>query len=410
MLLASAAVKAARRGCDVCQSVARRRFHKQRFVTFDGDAGLLSSYTVVSCVRCGFVYADGLPEIAVFERYYREMSKHEPHTDVLEPPAYKRHNCELIVDQVSRRLPRRSARILDVGIGSGEVLLALRDRGYTDVTGLDPSPRAAEVMRRRAQIRVINTPINQMESSADRFDVIMLSGVVEHLRDLRPTLMLLKALLRPNGLFCVSVPDANRFADYVESPYQYFSGEHINFFTLRSLETLFATLGMRLHSSWEVVFLLGTMHEPAISALFEIGDVPTAIVADTAGPRAVARYVEESHRLAGRVTANVGKLADSGLGIIIWGAGSLTMNMLSYAPFERLNIVAFVDANPNYWNKTIRGRPVLNPERVRDYHETILVVSYSYEAEICDQIANQFRLRNPVVRLFGADTPVALQH
>jgi SAM-dependent methyltransferase len=405
-----AAVKTVGRGCDVCQSVARRRLHEQRFVTFDGSAGLLGGYTVVSCAQCGFVYADDLPELAVFERYYREMSKHEPQTDVAEPPAYKRHNCGLIVEQFSRRLPQRNARILDVGIGSGEVLLALRERGYTNVTGLDPSPRAAEVMQRRAQIRVINTPINQMESSKDRFDVIILSGVVEHLRDLRPTLTLLKGLLAPNGLFCIAVPDANRFADYVESPYQYFSVEHINFFTLRSLETLLATVGMRMKSSWEVVFLLGTMHEPAISAIFEIGDVPAEIVADTAGPRAVARYVEESRQLADRVTANVHKLSESGVGIIIWGAGSLTMNMLSFAQFERLNVVAFVDANPNYWDKTIRGRPVLKPERVRDYDETILVVSYSYEAEICHQIANELRLRNPVVRLFGSGTPAAEQH
>lgn len=407
MLKAPVAVSADQRGCDVCRSLERRRLHEQRFVTFDGDAGLLGGYAVVSCGRCGFVYADGLPDLAVFERYYREMSKHEPLTDSPKVPAYKQHNCERIVEQISRRLPERNARILDVGIGSGEVLLALRERGYTDVTGLDPSPRAAEVLQRRAQIRVINTPINQLGSSMERFDVILLSGVAEHLRDLRPTLTLLKGLLRPNGRLCISVPDANRFADYVESPFQYFSVEHINFFTPRSLESLLAALGMRLHSSWETVFLLGTMNEPAISGLFEIADAPPAIIADTTGPLAVARYVEESGRLAARVTANVGALIESGLGTIIWGAGSLTMNLLSDPSFARLNIVAFVDANPHYWDKTIRGLPVLAPERVREYGETILVVSYSYEAEICHQIARELQLPNPVVRLFGAGTSVA---
>jgi SAM-dependent methyltransferase len=401
---ATAAVSAAQRGCDVCRSLEHRRLHEQRFVTFDDDAGLLDGYAVVSCGRCGFVYADGIPDRAVFERYYREMSKHEPLTDSTTVPAYKEHNCTLIVEQLGRRLPQRNARILDVGIGSGEVLLALRGRGYTDVTGLDPSLHAAEVMQRRAGIRVINTPINQLESTAERFDVILLSGVAEHLRDLLPTLTLLKGLLRTNGRICITVPDANRFANYVESPFQYFSVEHINFFTARSLESLMATLGMRLHSSWETVFLLGTMNEPAISAIFEIADAPLPIVADTAGPRAVVRYVEESERLAARVTANVGALIDSGGRIIIWGTGSLTMNLLSNPSFERLNIVAFVDANPRYWDKRIRGLPILAPERVRDHDDTILVVSYSYEAEICDQIAHQLRLPNRVVRLFGAGT------
>jgi FlaA1/EpsC-like NDP-sugar epimerase len=67
-----------------------------------------------------------------------------------------------------------------------------------------------------------------------------------------------------------------------------------------------------------------------------------------------------------RVTANLGELIESGRRIIIWGAGSLTMNLLSDPSFGRLNIVAFVDANPHYWNKTIRGLPILAPDRVRD--------------------------------------------
>jgi FlaA1/EpsC-like NDP-sugar epimerase len=213
--------------------------------------------------------------------------------------------------------------------------------------------------------------------------------------------MLLKGLLRPNGRLCISVPDAIRFENYVESPFQYFSVEHINFFSSRTLESLLASIGMQPCGSWETVCLLGTMHEPTISILFENSEVPAAIVADADGPRSVARYVKDSERLATRVTAKVRAIIDSGERVIIWGAGSLTMNLLSDASFGRLNIVAFVDANPHYWDKTIRGLPVIAPESVRQFNETILVVSYSYEAEICDQIVRRLRLPNPVVRLFG---------
>ncbi|HWS65292.1 MAG TPA: class I SAM-dependent methyltransferase [Steroidobacteraceae bacterium] len=393
------------RCCDICQSHRRAVVYEQRFVSFDHDAGLLTGYDVAVCGGCGFVYADGLPEPLVFERYYREMSKHGPAFDATRPvPSYRTHNIDLIASQVVKRLPDRSARILDVGVGNGDILLALREFGYRNLTGLDPSPRTAEIVESRHKLRVLNTPVSQLTSCTEKFDVILLSGVLEHFRDLRPTLLLLKTLLDKNGCMCVAVPDAARFAECVESPYQYFSVEHINFFTMRSLQSLFACVGMNLRSScWESTALLGVLKEPIIHGIFETGAIALPPMRDPNGSEQIGRYVAYSRLRQDVLMARIQEFLTSGDGIVIWGAGSLTMHLLSDPRFSLLNVVAFVDANANYWDKTIRGVPVISPASVAAYRETILIVSYSYEDEICSEIRTLYQLNNKIVRLFGVE-------
>jgi 2-polyprenyl-3-methyl-5-hydroxy-6-metoxy-1,4-benzoquinol methylase len=394
-----------RRGCDICGSYERGIVHEQRFVTFDAAAGLLSGYDVAVCGSCGFVYADGVPAPAVFDRYYREMSKHEPSSDAARPlPPYRLHNIDLIASHVTSCLPDRAARILDVGVGSGDILLALRKSGYRDLTGLDPSPRTADILQQEHGLRVLNTPISELRSCQERFDVILLSGVLEHLRDLRSTLLLLKSLLSETGHMCIAVPDASRFTECVESPFQYFSTEHINFFTANSLESLLAGVGMQLQGECRrSTALLGYFKEPVIQAIFKTATTLQSPVADSEGAEQVLRYVARCKERQEALAARIQGFLDSGETIVIWGAGSLTMNLLSDARFSRLRVAAFVDSNQNYRDKTIRGIPVISPQALRHLKETILIVSYSYEHEIRAQIRDVHRLDNPVVGLFSLD-------
>ncbi len=378
--------------------------YEQRFVVFDGGSGL-AGYDVVVCSDCGFVYADGLPASSVFERYYREMSKYDPDIDEKPLPAYKHHNHHIVSSELARRLPDRSVRILDVGSASGELLSVLRQIGYENLTGLDPSARCAEVAMRRHGIRVLNAPISQMATSNERFDLLLLGGVLEHVRDLGDVLFGLRSLLRGDGAIFIAVPNAERFAAYVEAPYQHLSMEHINFFTLRSLESLFAAHGMWLADSWETTHLLGAMREPTINAIFRSSSAALEVARDATGAREMARYLSSSMRLQDSILSQLGPLIAPREPLMVWGVGSLTMHLLCDKPFGDLNIVAFVDANENYWGKTIRGVPVLDPGDVRRRSETILVSSYSYGAEIVALIRGGYHLANRVVTLFGDQAP-----
>ena len=86
------------------------------------------------------------------------------------------------------------------------------------------------------------------------FAVVSLVAVLEHLVDPASTLCARSAeLLRPNGVLYLLVPDAARFTDHVDAPYQEFSVEHINYFTAASLRNLLGSVGLDVVAERDVV-------------------------------------------------------------------------------------------------------------------------------------------------------------
>lgn len=105
--------------------------------------------------------------------------------------------------------PRQSVSILDVGCGNGSQLaLPLARLGY-DLTGIDLDPRSVGRARElAASIPNARFLVETVENlRAARFDVVVLSEVLEHVAD--PTSLLCASLtrLQPRGIAIVTVPN-----------------------------------------------------------------------------------------------------------------------------------------------------------------------------------------------------------
>lgn len=392
-----------KRRCDVCGSLTSAPLYRQRFATVD-DWALFDGYEVAACSQCSFVYAEDVPSQAAFDAYYgatsTEGTKYASGVEgVLAPWAVE--NYRTIVDGIAARFPNRAARILDVGSASGHLLAAFQNAGYPNVTGFDPSPGAAEIARSRYGIEVLTRPISRMPFEGQRFDLVLLAGVIEHLRDLKPTLTRLVELLERDGMIWFEMPDATRFEDFVSAPFQQFSLEHINFFTPASLTSLLAAVGYAPVSIWERIAAIGEIRDPGIDALFvRTSALPKAIAPDHAGAAAVRSYIQASEELEHRLIASIAPLVAAQTPVILWGTGTLTLHLLCNPAFSCMHIAAFTDRNPQFHGKTIRGIPILAPAAVHALDATIVVVSRSYEAEIGQAIRNQYGLANPIWPLF----------
>jgi len=111
-------------------------------------------------------------------------------------------------DRDFRHLPRATpgGRLLDVGCGSGDFLVTAKSCGW-NAFGIDTDSNAVRYASSRG-LDVKVGGIEHLEASGERFDVITLSHVLEHLHDPRSTLAGCLRLLKPGGRLWLETPNA----------------------------------------------------------------------------------------------------------------------------------------------------------------------------------------------------------
>jgi len=101
------------------------------------------------------------------------------------------------------------ARMLEIGCGNGRLLHLARQDGWT-VCGLELSPFLAGSVKQRLGIEV--TVANFLEyrnEGSERYDVVVLRHVLEHLPDAKGALRSIGALLADSGCAFLEVPNVD---------------------------------------------------------------------------------------------------------------------------------------------------------------------------------------------------------
>ena len=366
----------------------------------------MTGYDLVVCALCGAAYADNIPPQPVFDAYYAAMSKYEPGSRGGSVDPIFQHAADLIVPFIS---PGES--VTDVGCATGAFLAAFKQRGFTKIIGFDPSPACCSAARRLYEVEVRPATISQLDQVSDRFDLVMSTGVLEHLCDVETSLHALTGLLRPNGRMFIAVPDASHYHRWFSAPYQYFSMEHVNFFSPRSLSNLMGRHGFATKFIERVPRHLGpNAVEPILMGLFERQGpdaTPGTVAHDDETEAALSIYIADSRKTDSRLESIIAEMVRLRTPIFVWGAGTHTLRLLETSSLGNARIVGFIDSNKNYQGKQLRGIPILAPDAIRSRTETILISSHVAEQDIKSYIQNDLKWTNPVVCLYEG-SPVAL--
>jgi SAM-dependent methyltransferase len=101
--------------------------------------------------------------------------------------------------------PPQSARILEIGCGTGHNLAMLGEFGKVDALELDEEARA--LAEKRLGREVMSAPLPELAGVRDRhYDLIGAFDVIEHIDDDRAALASIAARLKPGGRLVVTVP------------------------------------------------------------------------------------------------------------------------------------------------------------------------------------------------------------
>ena len=368
--------------CEVCGSDDYERLHIQQFFVVGED--LPFHYTVSACRRCGFLLADDIPSQQEYERYYKNNLRYTYNRgDIPEGIRTLHRRAFRFIDEylvgARKMVDPKSFSILDIGCSTGHFLHVLKQNGYPDVLGIEPAPECSSLAQDLYGIRVISSPLSGFASSS-RFNLMIMSGVLEHLCDLAETLSTVSSLLEEGGTFFTLVPDAMGFSMMPKEPFHEFSPEHINFFTSSSIGNLMGKFGLirKREESWDV----DLYDSRALATIWEKSATTECIAKDREGPRKLKEYIAASEQRMGTVRAAIDALVESGEEIVVWGGGSLTGRLLASTRLREANIRAIVDSNEGLHGKTIGGIAIGSPEMLTGSATTVFVSSHVYGHEI----------------------------
>jgi 2-polyprenyl-3-methyl-5-hydroxy-6-metoxy-1,4-benzoquinol methylase len=106
------------------------------------------------------------------------------------------------------RIPfSETGRVLDVGCGGGSFLFRMQNAGW-DVVGIEPDVNAAARLGGKSSIPIFSSLDELVNANGLKFDLIVLSHVVEHLSDPISMLLILRNLLKVDGRLVLTTPNA----------------------------------------------------------------------------------------------------------------------------------------------------------------------------------------------------------
>jgi len=181
------------------------------------------------------------PEASKLFQYY-ESDQYISHTDNkkgLIPFLYHIVKKRSLKNKLSliNSLKKNDKSILDIGAGTGDFLSFIQSE-FRSVKGIEPNQKAREL----AQEKGISLEQDLKDVKGKLFDVITMWHVLEHVPNLEETIRDVEALLKPNGILIIAVPNFYSFdAAYYKNYWAAFDvPRHLWHFSKASMNKLFS--------------------------------------------------------------------------------------------------------------------------------------------------------------------------
>jgi len=304
--------------------------------------------SILCCAECNMVFADGGPaydyaadSIYTCVETYGQAEGQAP-------------RFAEAVARIKRTHIAPDARIVDIGCAAGGLLRAFAAAGHPNVKGCSLSEGEVSLCR----LQGIEAEVRDVENPDQRYDVVTLSHVLEHVPDVQGFLANLRRWVKPGtGVLYVEVPDACRYDTHLVAISQGFNSEHINHFSLPLLIGACASAGMDVVDSGtgEAWFNL-KFTAPIAWATFRVRAPHDPLLKTS-----IERYIGVLQKQMAEITGNI-KLKDVPR-YALWGLGQSTQLLIAAGTIDPARVAYATDTNHSYHGQKIGSAVVVAPEK-----------------------------------------------
>lgn len=224
--------------CRICNSNNVLNENKIKGIWNDTD-------NVLYCQNCEIYFLENIPDQNKIDNYYKkEYYRHSNKIAYFLKNIFRKFRSVNQFKYITSMVNIKNKKILEIGACDG-LLLNYFKKNNT-VNGLEYSPVYKNIAKQKYNIDLIDKNFFEIN---DKFDLIIMSHVIEHLPDMDLTVLKLKSLLNDNGHIFIEVPNSPQPVEREESYVNnYLNTSHIYNFTEKSLKNIFIKYNFRIIS------------------------------------------------------------------------------------------------------------------------------------------------------------------
>ena len=342
------------------------------------------------CKKCGFIFTMNPFSSLQLNNRYKNLSKFEYDSKNYILDYDYKVQAERQKNFISENINLSSINsMLEIGAASGYNLSIYKDC-MDDLYGIEPSRNNCILAKRNYNIDMFNGMFDDYYSKkiTKKYDLVFMSMVLEHI--VNPMRFMKRICSIANNYIFIEIPTLDY--RYREEPMGIFCEEHVNLFTLDSLNNLMNKNGFYLVN-------VETIHGykrylpagyPAISTIWHRSSdsFSTTIFNICSSEELLRRYIKQSNSDMKIITKKINQIPND-LKLGIWGIGHHSAMLLANTSLKDKNIIKVYDSDSRKYSYKYNGIRIesFNIEDVNSGRvEAILITSYTAQNAIYNYI------------------------
>ncbi len=320
------------------------------------------------CLTCGHIFQTTSANKRAMGNHYRKLSMYVD--NLSKPSEGKIKSVNRHISIIKNEFKNFPNSILEVSSMNSFNLKMMKKNGAKKIYSLEPNERVANLLKKE-NIKVFNNKIENFKSNL-KFDLIILSHVLEHLYN--PLIALKKCfnVQKQNQKILVEVPLFERVENYKIGS---MGLEHIHYFSEKNLNELISSAGYRIDfvskifKSTEFPFITIIASKISKTKIEKANNFKTNF-------ENLKKYIEFTSLEWKRVENKLKKIPTD-IPKYLFGAGPFTSQLLFYTEFDKKNLFGVLDNSIIKQGKNLGKYKILSPKNKNLKKNSIIIISSS---------------------------------
>ena len=347
------------------------------------------------CRSCGLIFQSESIEQSKMIKSYKEMVTYVD--NLTKPSKSKMKTVKRHIGLVKSCFSEFPKKILEVSSMNSYNLKQFKKLGSNKIVSLEPSKRIAKLLKLEG-IKVHNTTIEKLKTK-DKYDLIILSHVLEHLYDPIKAIKQCFKIQNVNQKILVEIPLFEQVQNYSVGAFQI---EHLHYFSEANIIEVITRGGYTID---KVKKILTEIEAPIIAIIASKKSKKKIVISNDFQKQLLNFKIYKKQAMSGwkKINNEFNKI-NKKKPLYLYGAGWFASQLLFYIKvFKNFkNFKGFIDSSPAKQNRNISKYEILSPDFKKiEKNAQIIISSISTQNSIYAMIKNKILSSQKIIKVFS---------